>query len=360
MKMSTELFGRLSARAIEIDPDFPVYAGNRWISRESDDDAELMSNARAVSLVLNMGRSAIQICYREQILYGFVGFDVENISEGLTPVDTTPGLFAIGIIEGDIQPIATPSQIRDIVEDQSHLIDGYSGHQLSQILPLFPPIIFYTSNSNYDFLKDIERAVGSVLVRNPRPLPLALASSTAQHLIELFEAGPSTVPFRLPLQGIVSFNWQALFLELYRAIEQLYSVPKLRVLIEDLNYIHSVRELARLIETSLSWRPKEEEALTNLLAGLEPSLCGQVVRALKRTQDQEPKHTPENAARKIYGLRNDCVHFRPATEQVSFSAGQWNDIISIMTVCVKELYDIYGDVFQLPNPIKTQPLQAQL
>src|SRR5690606_22332176 len=95
--------------------------------------------------------------------------------------------------------------------------------------------------------------------------PLEFDSNLQSRLLALFESGADTIPFSLPLQGLLSYSWPSLFLDLYRCLEQLYTALKLKSLVGKISHNGSLADLAYLLEDELSWRPKEQDALASIL-----------------------------------------------------------------------------------------------
>jgi hypothetical protein len=345
-RMSKELFDSITAYAVQLDQQFPIDAGDRWIRRLSDADADLMSKADVTALPLNMATSVVRIAYGDDLYYSLNGFSIsDEFPDGLLLTESTLGLFSTSILAAKIQPNATAAQVRDILEYQSSLVDGYEGHDLSVIEGLFPKLIFLRAGRKYEYTSSLERVAGSCLTRSYDGAPLAISRVTLRKLETLFQIAPEATPLLLPLQGLLSFTWQSIFMELYRCIEQLYSVPRLLALTKDWKYDKSLHKLSVLVETALGWRPKEDDALRDLLEKGNAELLPIVVGALARAGEQPPEVSAESAARRIYKLRNSCVHYRPTTQETPRADAEWDAIISVMADCVVDLYDKLGRDF---------------
>lgn len=306
-----------------------------------------MAKAEVNLLPLGTRTLAASINHKGECYFCFIGFPLPaELPPGLEPIDATPGLFSSVIYESDVKATATAAQIRDIIQDQYSGANDYSGHDLNDILILFPKMYFFQKSKNTDqiFLQQLERVAGSYVARGYQGYPLDLSVKSLQSLADLFEAGPDTVPYSLPLQGLLSYNFPSLFLDLYRCLEQLYSAPKLLNLAETMTHKGSLADLASLLEKCLSWRPKEEEALSALLSHISPKTRKSIVSAMC-LYSPRPEATAQKCASLIYKARNSYVHFRPAIKVEIITTENWSKIISAMCISTQEVYFYFGELF---------------
>lgn len=212
---------------------------------------------------------------------------------------------------------------------------------------MFPELIFWElEHPNVDvYSSDIYRIAGSFVVRSYGNYPLELSPETKLKLIELFESGSALMPFPLLLQGVISYSWPALFLDIYRSIEQLYSAPKIERLAAEFSINCALSDLAEALERFISWRPKEEEALSLLLHKVSQPVLTSIVNAFFRGPGDPPEATPAKCASYINQLRNSHVHFRPAMKAASLSPEVWDKIIAAMCDAVLEIYEEFGHGF---------------
>ena len=175
--------------------------------------------------------------------------------------------------------------------------------------------------------------------------PIELSDEALKSLKDLYEAGSNHVPFRNIVQGHLAMTWSGLFLELYRAIEQLYSVPKLTNLTDEWASPKPFYELAELLENQLGWRPKEEDALRELIESCGGSLLDMLTSELCPNAENKA----QAAAKAIYKQRNSLVHFRSAMPEQDYSTEQWNNRICLMIKLVSHLYERHGKNYVLPR-----------
>jgi hypothetical protein len=345
--MSEELFLQIFERALILDETFPIDLHARWIKRLTHEDADLMAKSEIQSIKLTLINASAIITYKENKYFAVSGFDEPAIlPPGLSAVDATPGLFSSFTLAVKLEPTATAASIRDVVEGFSSINPDYQGHDLSIISPLFPPIHFYEIDNSYVYTNSLERVLGSYLSRGYAVGALRLSPSNRANFALFFEEGPDWVPYVLPLRGLLSFSWAGLFLELYRCIEQLYAVPKIVSLTKIWSSSETIYDISKLLEDVLSWRPREEDSLTILFKELDGDICLAVQRAFKSNSiKDEIRENYARAAKRIYALRNSCVHYRPANKIDDLTDAQWNDVVLFMLEATRQLYDQFGARF---------------
>lgn len=343
--MSSYIFDRIHAAALASDP---LYVGDqhpRWLARKSDEDSQLMADADLQFLPLGLKAFIVSIKFGVDSYYCFCGLPVsEELPHGLLEAEVTPGLFACVINVAEVPSNATASQARDILEDQYRGRDNYNGHELAEVEALFPVLRFSKVSESFEapYLDSLERVAGAYVAAGYPGHPLEINKELRSSLISLFEGANDTVPFHLPLQGILSYTWPALFLDLYRCLEQLYSAPRLIELVSKVSHKGPLADLAFILEDVLTWRPKEEEALGGVLDRTSDSTKLLILDAFTPGVKELPDKSAEKCAKHIYRLRNSHVHFRPAMKAEHKTSGQWNDIVFAMCEAVYEAYEKLG------------------
>lgn len=346
--MSNALFGRLAQRAAQLGDSVVNADAGRWIKNKDVADLKLMSTANATVRIVTRQIRLVRIEHEGALYFCTFGLpEADVVPPFLETVDATPGLFAIAMLEAQVWPAAnvTAASIRQVLDEQFvNNGTGYEGHDLDEIEPLFPPISVYRATEKADYHTLIDRVLGSILARTYFDGPISLESETVNILARVFEEDSPLIPFRNLIQGMLSISWENLFLETYRCVEQLYGMKRFGTLKAHLNCVASPRELAKLIEDQLSWRPKESEAFVALA-----SLCGEglvsAVCAGLAVQAETHDKRYARMANELYDLRNTIVHYRPAHEAVQKTDADWNIIVRGMLDIIAHLYNNHAVEF---------------
>lgn len=347
-KMSAELFDLLAAQAADEGQPVEERGQARFIRKHSDDDAALMADAQASeALIVTRQIRLVRIRHADQTYFCTFGLpNPDVIPPGLEMVDATPGLFAVAVLTARVRPIpsypATASQafaIKDLLDTQYMGSAGYEGHELDDVARLFPQLTVYRASEDRAYLEIDERVLGSILVRAYIDGPIALDSETLVTLTRVFEDDSDLIPFRNLVQGFLSISWENLFVEIYRCIEQLYALPRVEALKAELTYTSAARELARILEDRLAWRPKEADAFEALVRMCDEAIVARLFGGLDAPAKDSHLERCAAAASELYGLRNRIVHYRPVHDRIEKSDESWNVIIRGMLDLAAQLYN---------------------
>lgn len=319
----------------------------RWIARLSDDDAQLMTKADVIGLQkLTKSLRVVALSFESKKYIVFFGLsEVKDLPEGLSEVDITPALFLVPVVEAGVLPSATGFAVKEAVEGLYQGVVDYSGHDLNEILALYPNCQAFVADTNYDFTGSLPRVIGTMIARSYENGPIELSRETLAIASDLFEEGSPHLPYEVILQGLMSISWRGFYLGLYRCIEQLFPVSALANLIRETGDDRPIIDIAEILERQLAWRPKEDVALEGLMKGVSGELVGHFITCL---QIQVPEHTSyeKSVAKRIYSLRNGMVHFRPGVSSVDELGEQREDtMVRLMVELVAELYSQHGAAF---------------
>jgi hypothetical protein len=348
IEMSSTIFDRIIEAARREDATFSVTGDARWIKKKDDPDLDLMKDAEIRILSLGVDTFAVSFGHSSKLFFGISAFpEPTEDCPNFYKIEASPGLFASFVFSTGLRSVATRAEARDILEDQYKGIDDYGGHELASVTRLFPKITFYEVSAHEDnlYLQNLDSMTGAFVARSYPGIPLALSRDTLRKISSLFESGAEDIPYSLLLQGLLSSRFENFFLELYRCIEQLYAVPLLTELKNKLNHSSPIVDLARHLEEVISWRPRENEALARLLAGVEDATRTEIIGAFLPKGASTPKSTAKNCAARIYDLRNSLVHFRPGLTRSEFDVTSWNRIISVMMDIIEKIYARSGAAF---------------
>lgn len=347
--MNKTLFGRLVDHADRQGIPIAHPDDGRFIKRQDDDDAAILTSARVAALPVTRQIRLVRIDHKRERYFCIFGLpEPDGKLLGLECVPATPALFTLSVVEAKIHPrkTVTASQIKDALDDAFRVEGGdYAGHDLAQIAPFFPDLVVYRVTTPLEYHDIIERVLGSILVRTSLDGPILLESDTVKKFILVFEAGSPLIPYRNLIQGILSISWDYLFVEIYRCVEQLYSLPRIERLKKEMPCSSSIREMAKLLEDYLSWYPKEEEALQALVRLCTEHTVTVICTGLDGGDGETHDSRSCAAARELYKLRNRIVHYRPAHDNIEKPEADWNIVIRGMLEIIAHLYETKGPSF---------------
>lgn len=362
VEMSAALFERLFAAASQRGSEIANAKEKRYLRRLNDEDAELMAAGDAQTLFISRQVRLVRITFKSKLLFCVFGLVVpEQLPIGLEPIDLTPAIFSIGVLQARIQPKSSVSvsDIRDAVEADFIGSPEYQGHELDAIAQLFPPPTVYRAVRQEPYLQSDHRVLGSLFARSYADGPIQISNPTMEKLWLTFEAGSKFIPYHNLLQGLMAISWGQLFLETYRCLEQLFAEPRVAALRGQWQSKLSLRELAAMIERHLAWRPKEDDALSKIIGCCDIACVSVLCNAFGLNEPLEGVTLgAEKASRKVYDLRNNVVHYRPIHETIQKTDAEWDFIVSALIDVVNQVYESRGGPFfeeeeQLPVQFAT-------
>ncbi|MDU0812519.1 hypothetical protein [Bacillus siamensis] len=217
--------------------------------------------------------------------------------------------------------------------------------------------------------------------------PLKLQYTTLEQFVKLTQNSNSKHVAKVLYRAISSTSWEHCYLELYRCIENLYTVYHIDYLQDrlktDTNNIASsledigfksregkdvIRIFRKLnINQYLLKRLKEEVfdnktsekiiisqdtlkslkklVLENKMSKSEDDislLFGKLEKEFNESSNENLSGITEKMAEKLYEIRCNIAHLKYKHNHVNFNDKQWNEIIFSILSIIEELYDIYG------------------
>lgn len=269
-----------------------------------------------------------------------------NQEEFIQPLELNPGIFTALLFELKISvdQKANPLEITNDFFNEG----GYNFHQVKDF---FEPIFVYKIPKNSPFLSldniNIARISGFYAVKSSQVISLKFLPNTLNEFEKLFIEGSNNIPYESLLFSLVSVSWKYSFLDIYRCIERLFPISALEDLHKKLKIEYSLLNFADDIESSIGWRPKENEALNKLInnnSSLE--IARQILREVKDNIEGTEKGKLGDF---VYGIRNSIVHFRPATKQNKLDDNNWDMLIYSSLLIIEYWYEKYEPQFTDSN-----------
>jgi hypothetical protein len=228
IEMNRIFFRRLIEVAASREVEIQNATSARWLKTSSLSDRDFMAKAEVLqTLQLNRNQKSALISYNDIKYLALVGFDeAKEVPEGMVPAEISTGVFSVTISALEVDSNATGSEIREALELNYRTVNGsYKGHEIGDILPLFPSIAIYELSADYVYTNDLSRCIGLFMVQCRREWALDMTADLLSKMRMLFERGSDFIPYHNLVHGIVSLTWPSFYLEVYRCIERLYLFP---------------------------------------------------------------------------------------------------------------------------------------
>lgn len=151
------------------------------------------------------------------------------------------------------------------------------------------------------------------------------------------------IPYRVLCRSIFDGDPSSFFLAQYRCLEALYAYSSAQGLIRALSLNKSWGEVATVLEEELGWHPQEQGSLAKILSfAAEVDLRSIFEATTQFATVMEDMNLATMAAKKIYGLRNSIVHYRPAQHRTPTDRVDW---VLLCTAIAGIVVDVYNAVF---------------
>ncbi|CUA87871.1 hypothetical protein [Pseudidiomarina woesei] len=153
--------------------------------------------------------------------------------------------------------------------------------------------------------------------------------------------------------SLSSTHWKHSFIEAYRCLEGLFSIPAAIRLKMSLKLDCKASELAKIARTELGWKRVEVTSLMSMLSLLPDDSFTNTfdISQLDTFSDLELSFKTaidrtkaiESIARKIYRIRNQLVHQFDEKDLLNIPDQDWPKLIELMLMCVEKCYEKLAD-----------------
>jgi hypothetical protein len=276
-------------------------------------------------------------CYQNETYFIYVGEEVDIAIEGFEPIELNAGIFTALIGELNIQVIGDPISIFNTVfyqdfEDDKKMesLDRWS-YKFEQLSEFFMPFCIYKVAPDSPFQNSdakaisISRLIAFFLIKTKKHMTLKFLIETLNDYekIILETSQESTwVPYDNLLSSLIAYKWKYSFLEVYRCLEQLFSVVNLMDVHQKIKTSIDLMDLANYLEKGLGWHPQEDQAINEMIKESSTGIKEILEKAKVGTD-----YNDENIEKFFYKIRNDIVHFRARQKEPDFDNTQWNLLV---------------------------------
>lgn len=220
---------------------------------------------------------------------------------------------------------------------------------------------------------------------------LNFSYNTLEQFVKLTQSPNSKYIAKVIYRSVSSTSWEHCYLELYRCIENLYTIYHIDYLqerlktdtssiansLEDIGFrsreVSDVIKLFKKLNTNqyLLKRLKEEifdnksnsekitisqDALKSIKELIENknskneynvnSLFNKLEEEFSKNLNESALDIAEKMAEKLYEIRCSIAHLKYKHTHVNFDDAKWNEIIFVILNIIEELYDMYGKLLE--------------
>src|SRR5438132_1094309 len=137
---NTALFNHLEGHCARRGEPIPTAGAVRWVQGDAATQDWLQHLQLRLGLRFGRRRSLTWLSHHGADLVCLVGFEFDPALSQLQPFPTNAGVSVCILSELQPLPMATPAEIRNVIEIGSKGEPGYTGHAYTAVETLFPSI----------------------------------------------------------------------------------------------------------------------------------------------------------------------------------------------------------------------------
>jgi len=338
-----EIFERLATWAAE--RDFSSPPGSRRIFLSEDEYDIFVQTAPLGSVRFGRAQAAALIGLGDARYVAAGGFAVEfsKSLDGLDELEASAGFQVAMIADLSLEPSANASAVYDVVASAASGVDGYEGHDLELVARLLPPMRLFKMQDPCDAEGSFLAHVVAICVEDALSGNGWIDESLADSLRDLAARRIQHFPYEALARAALDLSPASLYLALYKCLEATYAFVKASALKDELDIEGGWIRVAKALGETLSWYPRHDQSLSNLLA--RPEVSQQDLHELAvaldvETGDDQVVNRVSNAVRE---LRNGLVHYGPTTKKFEVPGDDWNSVCTPLARIVGSVFShAYG------------------
>lgn len=313
----------------------PTAGQTRWVRSDDEDKRYLKELTVGIRLQFGRRRALAHLSLDAQHYIAVFDFEIEPSAPHLQVVEANGGLLTALLAELRPDPVATPAQIRNIVEVGSkEEAEPYGGHEADAIQGLFPSITILECSDPVD--EDaIWRLFLLICAQECGEGSYWLDPVLADAIMAITDVVVPNLPYAAMCRSMFDADPRGLFMALYRCLEATYAYESSVKLVMDLQISVTWQEMATALEAAIGWRPNEAAALNSMLQHAFDEDLRDICAHLSAPVGNDLRVA---AGRAIYSLRNSVVHYRSGFREVSLENGQWNQLCVTMVNVVFHVF----------------------
>lgn len=197
------------------------------------------------------------------------------------------------------------------------------------------PCCRFTSNS---------RAMYYICAMSGKYQPLG-SSKLRDKYADTFLQGADNLTYENLFLAMTSSHWKHVVIELYRSVENLFSVPMAMEFKKTVGFSGSTRDLIKLCVQDLKWKRNERNSLIKLFSlwGKPKIMASEVMKIEAfNSLKVESDNFIDSFGDKIYQIRNQLVHQFEFYQEAALSSDDFDKLAVFVLDVIVDLY-IYFD-----------------
>jgi hypothetical protein len=218
----------------------------------------------------------------------------------------------------------------------------YVGHSVEDILPYLEDFCVFkiSKDSTFIDMKDVEIAYYILINYSNKFVHLQIPDETLneykKHIRETYNQFKENI-----FLSLTSTHFKHSFIELYRCIEMLYSLPKAIKLKQSIGFKKTAYELSKLCFKDLTWKNPERESIKAIFNEIDSEIILQntdLMNLMGLQPENEMIKNIDKAAEYIYKLRIQLVHQIDISSEMVISKNEWQILLLFLLKVIESAY----------------------
>lgn len=291
---------------------------------------------------IGLDKYFVLLSYGGEYIFCSIGFDEfhENYADHVEQIEANAGIFMLIVNELGIKPLKAIDSVLNAENEVFLPVDDDKIYNISTFYQFYPKITFFKPLKNSSLINsgddDVSHLKLSIflLTCSKNVIELDFSEDFYNKLIEFCNLNNPLIPWGRIFRAITERRYENAFLEIYRCIEILYPLARIKELKKALETEKKHLDISSVIESTLGWRPQEEKALEDIFEKIEDDVKNKI--SLSHRDGGNPHKL-------FYKVRNNCVHLRPLQKTHGFLDGiNWN---LFMNGSLDIIFNIYANDF---------------
>jgi hypothetical protein len=287
---------------------------------------------------------------------GFIGLSDEEANSSLFDVESifdeeASTAHYLLLASKGLMSIKSDLNKDEIVEDLLYQQDDttmYNGHDFEDIKHIFKDIVLLRIEPDCPLYDLPSSSIAFTMVCDIKRFISLPFNESIRDFKNLF-LSMNKIPKENVFLALTSTHYKHTFLELYRCIEWLYTIPRALKLKESISYNEKASILALECISQLSWRRQEQDSLDKLI---EKSFDSNPIFKEKvywtplfstYVDSKTMLIDSKKISKYLYSLRNQFVHQFKTEDEVSLSDSCWEQLIRFTLELIDILYSEFNN-----------------